>query len=52
LRHKLIYIRHYFPGIDIESLSDEDFAIIANDAEWLDEHQIKVNQVKTLGLLA
>ena len=51
-RQKLILIRHYFPGVDIEALSDEDFAIIANDAEWLHVQQIKVNQVKTLGLLA
>lgn len=36
----------------MEALSDEDFAIMANDAEWLDAHQIKVNQAKTLGLLA
>lgn len=45
-------IRHYFPGIDIDSLSDEDFAIISNDAAWMDAHQIRTQQANQLGLLS
>lgn len=31
----MIMIRHYFPGVDIPSLSEEDFAMISEDALWL-----------------
>ncbi|NDV63948.1 hypothetical protein D0T60_01625 [Bacteroides sp. 224] len=51
-RKKLIYIRHYFPGVNIEKLNDEEFAIIANDAEWMHAQQIQSQQAKTLGLLS
>ena len=36
----------------MEGLSDEEFAIIANDAEWLDAHQLRTQQANTLGLLS
>jgi hypothetical protein len=48
----LIYIRHYFPGINIEELSDEEFAILVNDAEWMNAQQLQFRQAKTLGLLS
>ncbi|PWB10542.1 hypothetical protein C5O72_07025 [Muribaculum intestinale] len=51
-RHKLIFIRHYFPGVDIENLSDEEFAELANDAEWFNAQQMMVAQTQTLGLLS
>lgn len=47
----MLLIRHYFPGVNIETLSDEEFASLANEAEWLDAHQLKVNQARTLGML-
>lgn len=28
-------VRHYFPGVDLETISDEDFAKRANEAVWL-----------------
>lgn len=28
-------VRHYFPGVDIDSLSDEEFAVLSNDAGWM-----------------
>lgn len=51
MRQKLIFIKYYFPGVDIESLTDEEFAQIANEADWLDAHQLKQQQVKALSLL-
>ena len=48
----MILIRHYFPGTNVEELSDEDFAIIVNDAEWLNAQQIRTQQANTLGLLS
>jgi hypothetical protein len=33
-------------------MSDEEFAELANEAEWFHVQQIKVNQVKTLGMLS
>jgi hypothetical protein len=52
LRQKIILIRHYFPGVDIDNLSDEDFARISNDAEWLHKQQVVTRQVNALGLIS
>ena len=35
IRKRIVLIRHYFPGVDLESISDDEFAILANDAEWI-----------------
>lgn len=50
-RQNLIYIRHYFPAVNIEELTDEEFAILANDAAWFDAHQIKIAQTNTIAAL-
>lgn len=52
MRQKIILVRHYFPGIDIENLNDEEFAIAVNDAEWLHSQQIITKQANTLGLIS
>jgi hypothetical protein len=31
----MIYVRHYFPGVNIETMTDEDFALLSEDALWL-----------------
>jgi hypothetical protein len=36
----VIYVRHYFPGVDLETISDEDFAILSEDALWLHEQML------------
>jgi hypothetical protein len=33
-----ILIRHYFPGVDLSSLSDEDMVRYGVDIEWLEKH--------------
>lgn len=35
LRQRLIYIRHYFPGVQIEQITDEEFAQLSEEALWL-----------------
>lgn len=35
LRQRLIYIRHYFPGVHLEAISDEEFAMLSEEALWL-----------------
>jgi hypothetical protein len=31
----MIYVRHYFPGVNLNELSDEDFAMLSEEALWL-----------------
>lgn len=35
LRQRQIYIRHYFPGVDLRTLTDEEFAMLSEEALWL-----------------
>ncbi|MBF0648633.1 hypothetical protein IR083_07360 [Dysgonomonas sp. GY75] len=35
LRQRLIYIRHYFPGVNIDTITDEEFAMLSEEALWL-----------------
>jgi hypothetical protein len=44
----MIYIRHYFPGIDLKTLSDEDFAMISEEALWLHSEMMTVKTASTL----
>ena len=46
-RHRLILIRHYFPGVNPNSLSDEEFASLSEEAIWLHKQQLK-NQLAGL----
>jgi hypothetical protein len=36
----MIYVRHYFPGVDLETITDEDFAILSEDALWLHQQMM------------
>jgi hypothetical protein len=47
----MVLIRHYFPGVDVNSLDDEEFAIIANDADWLHANQLQIQQANAIGLM-
>lgn len=51
LRQYVIYIRHYFPAVKIDELSDEEFAILANDAAWFDAHQTQIKAVNSLAAM-
>jgi hypothetical protein len=31
----MIYVRHYFPGVDLENITDEEFAMLSEEALWL-----------------
>jgi hypothetical protein len=44
----MAYIRHYFPGVDLETLSDEDFAMISEEALWLHSEMMTVKTTNTL----
>lgn len=37
IRQRLLYIRHYFPGIDLDGITDEEFASLSEEALWLHE---------------
>lgn len=37
IRQRMIYLRHYFPGVNLNVISDEDFAILSEEALWLHE---------------
>ena len=46
----MILIRHYFPAIDIDSLSDEEFAMVSQDAVWLHNQMVIEQQAAMLGM--
>ncbi len=35
IQQRTIYIRHYFPATNFKTLSDEEFAMLSEDALWL-----------------
>ena len=35
IRQRLIYVRHYFPGVNLETIDDEEFAMLSEEALWL-----------------
>jgi hypothetical protein len=35
LRQTNALIRHFFPGVDPDQLNDEQWSVMAKDAEWL-----------------
>ena len=37
IRQRMIYVRHYFPGVNFDTLTDEDFAMLSEEALWLHE---------------
>ena len=40
LRQRTIYIRHYFPAVALDTLSDEEFAALSEEALWLHEQMM------------
>ena len=36
----MIYVRHYFPGVDLNTVTDEEFAMLSEDALWLHEQML------------
>jgi hypothetical protein len=47
----MIYLRHYFPGVNAETLSDEDFAMISEEALWLHNEMMTVKTAAMLPAL-
>jgi hypothetical protein len=47
----MIYIRHYFPGVKIEEMSFDDFAMLSEDALWMHSQTLMVQQANSLGML-
>ena len=41
-------MRHYFPGVDLETVSDEDFAILSEDALWLHEQKMATRMTNAM----
>lgn len=37
IRQRMIYVRHYFPGVNLDTISDEEFAMLSEEALWLHE---------------
>ena len=35
IRQRMIYVRHYFPGVNLDTISDEEFAMLSEEALWL-----------------
>lgn len=46
IRQRMIYVRHYFPGVNLDSVTDEEFAMLSEEALWLHEQMqaIHLNQ--------
>jgi len=32
IRQRTVYIRHYFPGVNLDTISDEEFAMLSEEA--------------------
>jgi len=48
----MIFIRHYFPGVNMDELSDEDFARLSEEAMWLHSKMLITQQANALGMLS
>ena len=40
IRQRTVYIRHYFPGVNLDTISDEEFAMFSEEALWLHEQML------------
>ena len=40
IRQRMIYVRHYFPGVNLDTISDEEFAMLSEEALWLHEQML------------
>lgn len=36
----MIYVRHYFPGVNLHEVTDEEFAQLSEEALWLHEQMM------------
>nr|DAP23327.1 MAG TPA: hypothetical protein [Caudoviricetes sp.] len=46
IRQRLLYIRHYFPGVDLENITDEEFASLSEEALWLHDQFMLHNSAR------
>ena len=37
IRQRMIYVRHYFPGVNLDTVTDVEFAMLSEEALWLHE---------------
>lgn len=44
-------IAHYFPQLDMRTMSDEEFAMWSENAQWMHSQMLMVQQANTVGLL-
>jgi hypothetical protein len=44
----MIYIRHYFPGVHLDRISDDEFAMLSEEALWLHEQFMVHNSAKAV----
>jgi len=42
----MIYIRHYFPGVNLHEITDEEFAMLSEEALWLHQQFMVHNSAK------
>ncbi|NDV80835.1 hypothetical protein D0T87_02430 [Bacteroides sp. 51] len=40
IRQRLIYVRHYFPGVNLNEITDDEFAMLSEDALWLHQQML------------
>ena len=45
-------IRHYFPGVNINELDDEEFAMLSEEALWLHSKMVITQQANSLGMFS
>lgn len=48
----MILIRHYFPGVNIDELDEDGFAMLSEDAAWLHSKMVITQQTNALGMLS
>lgn len=46
----MIYVRHYFPGVNLDTVTDEEFAMLSEDALWLHEQMLASRMPVPVGL--
>jgi len=46
IRQRMIYIRHYFPGVNLHEITDEEFAMLSEEALWLHQQFMVHNSAK------
>lgn len=47
----MIYLRHYFPGVDLDRITDEEFAMLSEEALWLHQQMIISRMTHSLPLI-